>query len=133
MDRDTLILVLFAVFLLAAFLWFCFNPAARRIRKIQSLLNKDRTICDFINSLDGWQIDNINKDGLCIAINPEYMPLYYLYITYRGKRPTNEEIKILHHEMTKEDSIVTLSHKVNMPVEWYINWQEKLFNTKSRK
>lgn len=99
-----------------------FNPAAVRIRKIQSLLNKDRTICDVINSIDGWSIDNLTTDGLRILIDPVVMPIYALYITYKGKSPTSYEIKDLYHRLTNENSIVTKAHKMNMPVEDYLNW-----------
>lgn len=81
--------------------WFLFNPTTKRIRKIQSLLNKDLSLCDVINSLNGWEIGPIQEDGLRIIINPASMPMYSLYITYRGKRPSNSEIKKLYFELTK--------------------------------
>lgn len=87
--------IIIAALVLGFLIWFSSNPDAKRIRKIQSLLNKDRTICDFINTLDGWKIEpNLSSDrGLRIMINPVSMPMYALYITYKGRRPTNEEIK----------------------------------------
>lgn len=40
-----------SVVLIICFIAFFFNPTTVRIRKIQSLLNKDRSVCDVINSL----------------------------------------------------------------------------------
>lgn len=115
--------IIISVLILAFIIWFSYNPDTQRIRKIQSLLNKDRTICDFINMLDGWRIEpNLSSDrGLRIMINPVVMPMYSLYITYNGRRPTNDEIKILYDKLTSEDSIVTKAHKMDMPVENYID------------
>lgn len=92
-----MIWIIISVLVLALIIWSLYNPDTKRIRKIQSLLNKDRTICDFINMLDGWRIEpNLSSNqGLRIMINPIVMPMYSLYITYRGHRPTNDEIKIL--------------------------------------
>ena len=47
------------------------------------------------------------------------MPVYALYITYNGQRPTDQEIKTLHYELTNPDSIVTKAHKMDIPVEKY--------------
>lgn len=98
-----------------------YNPNTERIEKIESLLNKDRSICDFINMLDGWRIDPLSNQGLRIMINPIVMPEYALYITYREHKPTNDETKILYDKLTSEDSIVTKAHKMNMPVDNYID------------
>lgn len=116
--------IIIAVLVLGFLIWFSFNPDAQRIRKIQSLLNKDRTICDFINTLDGWKIEpNLSSDkGLRIMINPVVVPMYALYITYKERRPTNDEIKVLYNRLTSKDSIVTKAHEMDMPVENYIHW-----------
>lgn len=100
--------------------FFLFNPNARRIRKIQALINKDRSVCDVVNALDGWKIDKSNQCGLRIIIDPVVMPMYSLYITYKGEMPSNKEIKNLYFELVNENSIVTKAHKLNMPVENYI-------------
>lgn len=108
------------ILVLAFVVWFLYNPTTRRIRTIQSLLNKDRTICDVINSIDGWKIDNTSVNGLRILINPVIMPIYPLYITYNQRRPNNKEVKNLYWELTNENSIVTKAHNMNVPVEDYI-------------
>lgn len=111
------IIVLLVLGLIVYFLW---NPKAKRIRKIQSLINKDRSVCDVINSLSGWRIDREKKDGLRIVVNPVVMPMYDLYITYKGEAPSSDEIKRLYFELTNENSVVTKAHNLNMPVENYI-------------
>lgn len=118
--------IIIAALVLGFLIWFSFNPDAQRIRKIQSLLNKDRTICDFINTLDGWKIEpNLSSDrGLRIMINPVVMPMYALYITYKGRRPTNDEIKILYNKLTNKNSIVTKAHEMDMPFEYYMDLYE---------
>lgn len=108
------------VLFVCVIVFFFFNPVTVRIRKIQSLLNKDRSVCDVINSLNGWRIDNSSDWGLKILINPVTMPVYTLYITYKNERPNNSEIKRLCYELTNENSIVTQAHKKNIPVEEYI-------------
>lgn len=105
----------------AFFIFFPFNLDAKRIRTIQNLLNKDRTICDVINSINGWKIDNTSRNGLRILINPKVMPIYPLYITYNQKFPTSKEIKALYHELTNPNSVVTKAHKMGIPVEEYLN------------
>lgn len=84
------ILILFVLVILVN-VYFLFDPKSKRIRKIQSLINKDRTVCDFINLLKDWEISNIKKDALKIIVNPVNMPMYNLYITYKKRRPTNDE------------------------------------------
>lgn len=113
--------IIISVLVLALIIWIAYNPDATRIRTIQTLLNKDRSICDFINMLDGWRIDPMSKHGLRILIDPVVMPMYSLYITYKGDRPTSDEIKLLYDKLTGEDSIVTKAHKMNMPVDQYID------------
>lgn len=111
---------IYIVLLFIAFVvFFIWNPTAVRIRKIQSLINKDRTVCDVINGLEGWKIDNIKTDALRILVNSP-IAVYALYITYKGKNPTRDEIKFLYVELTKEDSVVTKAHKMNIPVEDYL-------------
>ena len=102
-----------------AILWFLFNPTANRIRSIQSLLNKDRSVSDVINSIDGWKISPIDGDGIKMLINSP-LGIYALYITYKGERPDNDKIKELYEELTDENSIVTKAHMANMPVEAYM-------------
>lgn len=104
-----------------AFLWLSFNPYSRRVRTIQSLLNKDRTVCDVINMLDGWNVSPTDKQGLRILINPVVMLIYPLYITYHRQMPTGEELKLLYNALTDEKSIVTKAHNMDMPVEKYID------------
>lgn len=111
------IIILVLVFII----WFLYNPTTRRIRAIQSLLNKDRSISDVINSINGWKIDNTSVNGVRILINPIVMPIYPLYITYNQRRPTNTEIKELHYKLTNSNSIVTKAHKMGMPVETYLS------------
>lgn len=70
----------------------------------------------------------MNTEGIQILIDPVVMPMYKLYITYKGKRPTNKEFKDLHNRLTNENSIVTKAHRMNMPVEAYLNWcKEQVF------
>lgn len=97
-----------------------FNDNANRIRKINSLVNKDRTVCDFIISLDGWNVSTTETDGLRIIITPIGMPRYSLYITYKGERPSNDKIRELHYKLTNGNSIVYKAHKMNMPLESYV-------------
>ena len=111
-------LIIIALILLAAFL---FNPTALRIRKINALLNKDRSICDFINTLPNWGISPDHCDGLRIVIIPVALPKYNLYITYKGKRPENKDISLLYHALTDSESPVTKAHKMNITVEQLIN------------
>lgn len=108
------------VFIVIGLVYFLWNPNARRIRKIQFLINKDRTVCDVINSLNGWKISNINAEALVIVVNPVVMPMYKLFITYKNHRPSYNEIKALYWELTNENSIVTKAHKLNKPVEKYM-------------
>lgn len=119
-----IILILIGIVILVN-IYFVFDPSSRRIRKIQSLINKDRTVCDFINMLKDWEITNIEKDALVIMVNPVVMPMYKLYITYKNRRPTNVEIKKLHWELTNENSLVTEAHKNDLPVEYYIKAKNK--------
>ena len=64
-----------------------FNDNANRIRKINNIINKDRSVCDFILSLDGWNVSTTETEGLRVIITPIWMPRYSLYLTYKGKRP----------------------------------------------
>lgn len=116
-----MIWIIISVLVLAFIIWGLYDPDTKRIREIQTLLNKDRSICDFINMLDGWIIDPLSKQGLRIVIDPVVMPMYSLYITYKGDRPTSDEIKFLYNKLTSEDSIVTKAHKMDMPVDQYID------------
>lgn len=110
----------------AIFIWFLFNPTANRIRKINALIDKDRSVCDVIMSLDDWEVTPVNTGGLKIVL-PSSPIIKELYITYQGRRPDNSDIKYLHWELTKEDSIVTKAHGVNMPVEVYLENMTKAF------
>ena len=120
-------IVIIVFLVVVILLYVSFNPDTRRIRKIQSLLNKDRSVCDFIDMLDDWEITpNLSSEnGLRILINPVTMPVYPLYITYKGRRPTNNEIKILYDKLTSKDSIVTKAHCMNIPVDKYIASKNK--------
>lgn len=113
-------IITIATVIVIAFLWLSFNPYARKVRTIQTLLNKDRTICDVINLLDGWNINPTDKQGLRIIIDPIFMPMYPLYITYKEHMPTDKELKELYNALTGADSIVTKAHNMDMPVEDYI-------------
>lgn len=110
----------------AIFIWFFFNPTANRIRKINALINKDRSVCDVIMSLDNWEVTPINTGGLKMAL-PSSPIIKELYITYQGRRPDNSDIKYLYWELTREDSIVTKAHKANVPVEVYLENMTKAF------
>lgn len=101
-------------------LFVFFNANANRIRKINNIINKDRSVCDFIISLDGWNISPVKVDGLRIVITPIGMPVYDLYITYDGQRPSNDKIRELHYILTNSNSIVYKAHKMNMPLERYV-------------
>ncbi|MBO7280589.1 MAG: hypothetical protein J6V00_05420 [Bacteroidaceae bacterium] len=100
-------------------LWFMFNPTAKRIREINALIDKDRSVCDVITSLEDWAVIPVDTGGLKIVL-PSSLIIKELYITYKGERPTNADIKYLHWELTREDSVVTKAHRVNMPVEAYM-------------
>lgn len=100
-------------------LYFFFNPMARKIRKINELIDKDRSVCDFIMTYVGWNVTPYEKWGLRMAITTSQM-INELYITYNGERPTDEKINFLYNELTKETSVVTKAHKANMPVDMYI-------------
>lgn len=97
-----------------------FNTNANRIRKINNIINKDRSVCDFIISLDGWNVSTTETGGLRIIITPIGMPRYSLYITYKGERPSNDNIRELHYKLTNGNSIVYKAHKMNMPLETYV-------------
>lgn len=109
-------------------LYFFFNPMARKIRKINELIEKDRSICIFIMTYEGWNVSPI--EGFCstsetwglkiILSDCQNSKLKEKYITYNGERPTDEKINFLYNELTKETSIVTKAHKANMPVDMYI-------------
>lgn len=101
------------------------NPTAKRIRKIQVLINKDRTVCDFINSLDGWSIGNIGTSGLRIMVDPVIIPMYALYITYKEEKPSNNEIKELYYALTNIKSDVHKAHQMNIPYEDYLIQKRK--------
>lgn len=112
---------------IAAFLlWLSFNPYARKVRKIQSLLNKDRTVCDVINMLDGWSINSTDKQGLRILIDPVVMPIYPLYITCHDHMPTDKELGFLYKALTDENSVVAKAHEMDMPVENYMKMNMEL-------
>lgn len=117
-------IITIVVVVVIAFLWLSFNPYARKVRTIQKLLNKDRTVCDVINMLDGWAITPTDKQGLRILIDPVVMPIYPLYITYHNHMPTDKELKYLHKVLTDENSIVTKAHEMNMPVENYMKMKK---------
>ena len=119
----TLFVIVVVLLCVACFFW---NPAAVKIREIQSLINKDRSVCDVIEGIQGWSISPIKSDGLAILINPVVMPMYYIYIKYKNRRPTNEEIKALHEKLTSYDSVVQRAHRMNMPVENYIQYMETI-------
>lgn len=102
-------------------LWLLFNPTTRRIRKINVLLNKDRSICDFINALQNWEISPVNHNGLRMVIIPTNLPRYNLYITYKNRIPENKDIAQLYHVLTDSESVVAKAHKMNVPVEQLIN------------
>lgn len=112
----------------AVILLVFFNPTARKIRKINELIDKDRSICIFIMTYVGWNVTPI--EGFCstpetwglkiILSDCQNSKLKEMYITYNSKRPTNEEIDYLYNELTKETSVVTKAHKANMPVDIYI-------------
>ena len=106
--------------------WFLWNPNTKRIREIQTLVNKDRSVCDVIEGIQGWSISPIKSDALAILINPVGMPMFYIYIKYKNRRPTNEEIKVLHENLTNHDSVVQRAHRMNMPVENYIQYMETI-------
>lgn len=112
------------VILLAIFIAYFFNPSANRIRKIQSLINKDRTVTDAINIMDDWLVSScVGMDcGVALLVIPELKmcPKYYLYLTYKERMPTAEEIKNLYLTLTNESSIVTKAHKKNITVESYL-------------
>lgn len=110
--------------LVVFFAWFIWNPNTKMIRDIQTLVNKDRSVCDVIEQLDGWSVSPVKSDTLAILINPVGMPMFYLYISYKGHRPSNKEIKALHEELTNYDSVVQRAHRMNMPVENYIQYME---------
>lgn len=104
-----------------AIYWVFYNSTTSEIRKINNILQKDRSVCDFINEkLDGWVISVIPSDGLRVVITPIGMPNYYLYITYNGQRPTNEQIKTLYYELTNDNSLVAKAHKKNIPYDLYV-------------
>ncbi len=115
----TTILILFALFILLILGFIIFNPTTTRIRKIQTLLNKDRSICDYINSLRGWHINNYEDSGLRIVIDPGYMPMYYLYITFAYERPDNDKIKELYDLLTNPLSPIQKAHELGIPYEEY--------------
>lgn len=125
------------VILLAIFIAYFFNPSANRIRKIQSLINKDRTVTDAINIIDDWLISScVGMDcGIRILVIPELKmwPKYYLYLTYKERMPTAEEIKNLHLALTNENSIVSKAHKKNITVESYLTeYTDKYKNSDMR-
>lgn len=113
----------FVVIIIVAIVLCCvfFNSTTTRIRKINNVLNKDRSVCDFINDLDGWQISPTPSEGLRIVITPPTMPIYYLYILYNGERPSNEKIKDLYYELSNSNSVVVQAHKRNIPYESYVD------------
>lgn len=116
-------LITVVVFLCLLLYFVFFRPEVRKIRKIQSLINKDRSVCDFIQALPDWNIGpgETNKDGLVVLVDPVVMPIYKLIITYKGNRPTSAQIKILHSELTNKNSIVQKAHKINVTVEEFMN------------
>lgn len=113
---DTVLIICLIIFLLALFIY---NPTTNKIREINNIINKDRSVCDFINSLNGWAINNFEECGLRIVITPIGMPVYHLYITYNGQRPENDKIKELHYKLTNPNSPVRKAHEMNIPFEKY--------------
>ena len=114
------IAIIYTMFIASYF----FNPNANRIRKIQFLINKDRTVTDAINIMDGWLVSScVGMDcGVALLVIPELKmcPKYYLYLTYNERTPTAEEIKNLHLALTDKDSIVSKAHRKNITVESYL-------------
>ena len=109
------------IIIVITLIYIIFNPASNRIRRINKIINKDRSVCDFINSLEDWYISPEDTNGLRILIDPVFMPMYPLYITYKRERPSNDEIKILYKKITNSNSPVTIAHSMNMPYENYAN------------
>lgn len=119
-------LIICAVAMIVVLLLFFFNPKANRIRKINSIINKDRSVCDFIASLDGWNIDAFAVQGLRMVITPKGFPVYYLYITYNEKNPSDDKVWELYHSLTDPDSVVYRAHKINVPVDIYLEGERWL-------
>lgn len=102
---------------------FIFNPTTTRIRKINSIIQQDRSVCDYINSLNGWKIapgiETYQLDGVKIIISSMIGGTYNLFITYRKKRPTNSDIKYLFDKLTNSNSPIQKAHRSGIPYDKY--------------
>ena len=82
--------------LLIVVLLILFNPYANLTRKINNIINIDRSVCDYIDSFEGWSVSPIKCDSLRIVIFPTGLPSYYLYVTYKGRKPNTKELESLY-------------------------------------
>lgn len=113
--------IIFGVFVCLTLLLFYWANSTSEIYKINKILNKDRTVCDFIEGIDGWSITFFPCDAIRLVITPPNMDKYYLYLSYRGKKPDESKLKELYHLLTNDKSPVYLAHQKGLPYEWYIN------------
>lgn len=115
--------IIIAVVILALYMFF-FNSGAKNIRNLQSLINKDRSVCDVINNYQGWQISPRKSGSMKLIINST-MGVYGLYLTYNNQSPTNAEMTQLYNYLMSDDSGIKQAHLLNMPVGQYLEEVKK--------
>lgn len=98
---------------------FIKTSGTSEIMDVNKLVQKDRSVCDYINNLPGWSIDQYGQDGIQIVIRTNLGGAYNLYINYYGSRPTIKQFKELHYKLTNSTSPVMKAHKLNMPYDQY--------------
>lgn len=112
--------ILLAVVAIVLIFIFMKGTGASEIASINNLVQKDRSVCDYINNLPGWAVGPYGEEGIKIVINAHGAGTYNLYITYNGIRPTTKQFKDLHYKLTNSTSPIMKAHKLNMPYDLYI-------------
>lgn len=84
----------------AVILLVFFNPSANNIRKLNKLIYDDPALRVYILMVEGWDYSYFDNGGLKIIMPPGQC-IKEIFFTYKGKRPTNEDIEHLYKELTR--------------------------------
>ena len=91
------------IFLLCLIIWWLINKSKQDAQDnlcgiLEYEVGSGEIVRNFINSLDGWFIDEYNTSkGMRII---SYYNSRYYYLTYKGKYPTKEQSIWLHKALT---------------------------------
>lgn len=117
-----MVILVITLIITAVVLLFVVFSGTNEIKEINDLINKDRSVCDFINALSdyGWSIDTFNTKGIRLVIFSELGGTYYLYLSYNGGMPPKDKLQQLHRAMTCKESPITEAHKIGVPYDKYV-------------